>query len=212
MARPRTFDEDQAVERAMLLFWRHGYEGTSVRDLGDELGLRPGSLYAAFGDKRSLFHRALDRYCAGQGEGLLSAIEGPGPLLPKLRAVLVGVAEANQLAVARAAAGEPGSPPGCLMVATAMEQVPHDPDAARRVRATFDRIEATLAAAVAAAVERGELPAGTDPSATAAFLVTFLQGLQVVSAADPGHARIEASVDLALGVLTGQDPRTPSRT
>lgn len=202
VARPRTFDEDEAVERAMLVFWRRGFEGTSVRDLGNELGLRPGSLYAAFADKQSLFHRALDRYCEGQGAGLLAAVDGDSPLLPRLRALLLGVAEANRLAHARTAAGEPGPPPGCLMVSTALD-LPGDEAAAQRVRSTFDRIDAALEVALTKAVERGELRAGTDPAAAARFLTTFLQGLQVVSTADPGHARVASSVDLALAVLAG---------
>ena len=201
MARPRSFDEDQAVERAMLLFWRRGYEGTSVRDLGEELGLRPGSLYAAFGDKASLFHRALDRYCAGQGAGLLAAVEGEGPLVPRLRALLLGVAEANRQAHTRVAAGEPGAPPGCLMIGTAMDLVPGDAEATRRVRGTFDTIDAALRSALARAAATGELPPDTDPVAAAGFLTTFLQGLQVVSTADPDHARVAASVDLALRAL-----------
>lgn len=201
MARPRTFDEDEAVERAMRLFWRRGFEGTSMRDLGDELAMRPGSLYAAFGDKQSLFHRALDRYCEGQGAGLLAAVEGDGPLLPRLRALLLGVAEANALAHARIAAGEAGEPPGCLMIATTMDLAPGDAEATRRVRATFDRIDGALTTAVARAVASGELPTDLDVTAVGRFLTTFLQGLQVVSTADPGHARVAASVDLALSVL-----------
>ncbi len=201
MARPRSFDEDEAVERAMLLFWRRGYEGTSVRDLGDGLGLRPGSLYAAFGDKQSLFHRALDRYCDGQGTGLLATVEGDGPLLPRLRALLLGVADANRRAHDRLAEDQPGAPPGCLMIGTAMDLVPDDVEATRRVRSTFDVIEHALQVALARAVTTGELPAGTDAAAAAGFLTTFLQGLQVVSTADPGHDRIGASVDLALAAL-----------
>ncbi len=200
MGRPRTFDEERAVEQAMVLFWRRGFEGTSVRDLGDELGLRPGSLYAAFGDKQALFHRALDRYCEGQGAGLLAAVGGDGPLLPRLRALLLGVAEANRLAHERRAADEPGLPAGCLMVSTALD-LPGDEAAAQRVRATFDRIDAALEAALRGAVERGELSPGTDPAAAARFLTTFLQGLQVVSTADPAHARVASSVDLALAAL-----------
>jgi TetR/AcrR family transcriptional repressor of nem operon len=194
VARPRGFDEDLAVEQAMQLFWRRGYEGTSVRDLGDELGLRPGSLYAAFGDKRSLFLRALDRYCAGQGAGLLAAVDGPGPLLPRLRALLVGVAEANRAGV---------QPPGCLVVSTASELVPGDDDATARVRAAFDRIDAALEVALGEAVRRGELAPDLRPRGVAMFLTTFLQGLTVVSRADPGHDRVDASVDVALAAVTG---------
>jgi TetR/AcrR family transcriptional repressor of nem operon len=201
VARPRSFDEDEAVERAMLLFWRRGYEGTSVRDLGEELGLRPGSLYAAFGNKESLFHRALDRYCEGQGAGLLAAVEGDGPLLPRLRALLLGVAEANRRALAPSGEGQSGAPPGCLMIGTVMELVPDDTEATRRVRGMFDVIEHALQVALARAVTTGELPAGTDAAAAAGFLTTFLQGLQVVSTADPAHDRIRASVDLALRAL-----------
>jgi TetR/AcrR family transcriptional repressor of nem operon len=200
MARPRTFDEDEAVERAMLLFWRRGYEGTSVRDLGAELGLRPGSLYAAFGDKQSLFHRALDRYCQGQGAGLLAAVDGDAPLLPRLRALLLGIAEANRLSRARAAGGQDGPPPGCLMISTALD-LPGDRTAAQRVRSTFDKIDGALETALTRAVASGELPSGTDPVAAAAFLTTFVQGLQVVSTADPEHRRIAAAVDVALSAL-----------
>ncbi len=200
MARPRTFDEDEAVERAMLLFWRRGYEGTSVRDLGAELGLRPGSLYAAFGDKQSLFHRALDRYCQGQGAGLLAAVDGDAPLLPRLRALLLGIAEANRLSRARAAVGQDGPPPGCMMISTALD-LPGDRTAAQRVRSTFDKIDGALETALTRAVASGELPSGTDPVAAAAFLTTFVQGLQVVSTADPEHRRIAAAVDVALSAL-----------
>jgi TetR/AcrR family transcriptional repressor of nem operon len=199
MGRPRTFVEDEAVERAVLLFWRRGFEGTSVRDLGEELGLRPGSLYAAFGDKQSLFHRALDRYREGQVAGLLAAVDGDAPLLPRLRALLLGVAEANRLAHARTAAGEAGAPAGCLVIGTALG-VPGDEAAAQRVRSTFDRIDGALEAALARAVASGELT-HTDPPTTAAFLTTFLQGLQVVSTADPDHRRVGKAVDVALAIL-----------
>jgi len=202
VARPRTFDEEQAVQRAMLLFWRRGYAGTSVRDLGEELGLNPGSLYGAFGDKRGLFHQALDRYGQGQVAGLLAAVQGEEPLLPRLRALLLGVAETNRLAQGRLANGEPGPPPGCLMVATTLGIAADDAGAAQRVRDTFGRIDAALERALTSAVRRGELPEATDAAAAASFLTTFLQGLQVVSTADPGHARVPAAVDLALTAVS----------
>lgn len=183
----------------MMLFWRKGYAATSVRDLGAELGLKSGSLYAAFGDKRLLFHRALARYCDGQVAGLLAAIDSDGPLLPRLRALLVGVAEANRDAQARGAAGPPS---GCMIVATTLEHVPDDPVATRRVRETLDGIEAAMTTALTAARSRGELPPSTDPATAAAFLTTVLQGVQVVSNADPDHTRVVASIELALSALS----------
>ncbi len=200
MGRPRGYDEAEAVERAMLLFWRRGYGGTSIRDLAAELGLRSGSIYAAFGDKQALFLRALDRYRDGQGAGLLAAVAGDGPLLPRLRALLLGVAEAN-----RAGTG----PPGCLVVHTTSELVPGDAEATARVRATFDRIEAALAAALTRAAGTGEIPAATDARAAAGFLTTVLQGLQVVSKADPAHHRVAATVDLALTTVAGRSVGDP---
>jgi TetR/AcrR family transcriptional repressor of nem operon len=190
----------------MRLFWRRGYDGTSLRDLGQELSMKPGSLYAAFGDKQSLFHRALDRYCEGQAAGLLTAVEDAGPLLPRLRALLIGVAQANQSARDRAAAGVAGDPSGCLIVGTAMER-PDDEQAINRVRATFDRIDLALESALRRARATGEITPSADPAAAAHFLTMFLQGVQVMSSADPQHPQLEAAIDLALSALLPNRPQ-----
>jgi TetR/AcrR family transcriptional repressor of nem operon len=200
MGRPRIFDEDRAIDQAMRLFWRRGFEGTSLRDLGQELGLNPGSLYAAFGDKQSIFYRALDRYCEGQTSGLVAAVDDPGPLLPRLRALLIGVAQSNQAAQERAAAGVPGDPSGCLIVGTTMDRT-DDEQAMDRVRGAFGRIDRALESALLRARATGEIPASTDAAAAAHFLMTFLQGVQVSSTADPQHPQLEASIDLALRAL-----------
>ena len=206
MGRPRIFDEDRAVDQAMRLFWRHGYDGTSLRDLGQELGLKPGSLYAAFGDKQSLFLRALDRYCQGQAAGMLATVDRPGPLLPRLRALLAGVAQANQAASERAAAGVAGDPSGCLIVATAMERTDDD-QAMGRVRATLDSIDLALESALRQARATGEITTSADPVVAAHFLTTFLQGVQVMSSADPRHPHLEAAIDLALSTLRAHPPQ-----
>lgn len=197
MARPRTFDEDEAVDRALRLFWERGYEGTSVRDLGAELDLRPGSLYAAFGDKHGLFLRALDHYSEGQVEGLCTLLAGEGPILPRLRALLEGIAEAL-------VAGE--QPSGCFMVTATSELVPRDAETTQRAQETFARIDGTLEAALERARAAGEVPAGLDPRAAAGFLTTIMQGLQIAAKADPQHPRVRATVDLALATLTGAPP------
>ncbi len=192
MGRPRSFDEDEAVEQAMRLFWRRGFEGTSIRDLGEELGLRPGSLYAAFGDKHALFLRALDRYRQGQGEGLLAAVREAGPLLPRLEALLLGVAEANRAGT---------EPPGCFVVNTACEVSPGDLEVTARLRASLDLVDEALEAALVQASRTGEVAPGLDARATARFLTTLLQGLQVVSKTDPEHGRAAAAVQVAMSVL-----------
>src|SRR5581483_8596039 len=75
--RPRAFDREAALDRAMFLFWRRGYEATSVSDLTGEMGITPPSLYAAFGDKKQLFLEAVDRYQAGPGSFAQRALAEP---------------------------------------------------------------------------------------------------------------------------------------
>jgi TetR/AcrR family transcriptional repressor of nem operon len=88
--RPREFDATRAVEQAQAVFWERGYEATSVDDLLDRMAIKRGSMYAAFGDKRSLFLKALERYVS-EGAQALAALEGDGPVVPRLRAAMVGV-------------------------------------------------------------------------------------------------------------------------
>src|SRR5580693_289284 len=91
MPRPRGFDSEHVVDRAMELFWTQGYEATSVSDLTAELGVHPGSLYRTFGDKHALFLRALARYRDSQARALAPVLLAGGPVLPRIRAVLLGL-------------------------------------------------------------------------------------------------------------------------
>ena len=104
--RPRSFDRDQAVETAMRLFWRHGYEGVSVGDLTDAIGIAAPSLYAAFGSKAGLFRQALARYEEAGGGFDLSLIGAAGSLEEAVRLVL----EAGVRAVT-----DPAREPGCMI-------------------------------------------------------------------------------------------------
>jgi TetR/AcrR family transcriptional regulator, transcriptional repressor for nem operon len=110
VARPRSFDEQSVIDRAMELFWTRGYEATSVSDLTADLGVHPGSLYRTFGDKHALFLRALARYRETQARALAPALLAGGPVLPRIRAVMVGFIEL---------AAEQESPRGCLLPGTA---------------------------------------------------------------------------------------------
>src|SRR3954470_23121290 len=113
--RPRTFDDDDVVERAMHLFWRRGYATTSMRDLTDAVGVLPGSLYGAFGDKHALFVLALERYAEDTRETAERLRQGRRALA-RLRALLTAALEA--------AAEEPGR--GCMLGNTAAESIPDD--------------------------------------------------------------------------------------
>lgn len=109
MPRPRGFDETHVIDRAMELFWTKGYEATSVSDITAELGVHPGSLYRTFCDKHALFLRALGRYRDTQARALAPALLAGGPVLLRIRAVMIGFIEL---------AARQEQPRGCLAANT----------------------------------------------------------------------------------------------
>lgn len=192
MARTKEFDPDAVLLSALELFWRRGYEATSVADLVEHLGVGRASLYATFGNKHDLYLKALDRYADICDPRLLDELSQPGPALPAVRAVL--------RRYAAEAVGEQRER-GCLIVNTAAELAARDPASARRVRASWDQLETLLASALTRAQAQGELPAGRDARALARMLLVLMQGLRVVGKADADPARIRDAVDQALSLL-----------
>jgi TetR/AcrR family transcriptional repressor of nem operon len=191
MARGKEFDPDVALRAALELFWERGYEATSMADLVERMGVARASIYATFGDKHALYMKALDRYGESADPDLLARLSQPGPALPAVRALVERYA--------CEAAGDQGRR-GCFVVNTAVELAPHDPQAARRVQASWDFLETALASALMRAQVQGELAAGRDVRALARFVVVFLQGLRVMgkAAAEPGRLRDAAKQALAL--------------
>ncbi|KPC94747.1 TetR family transcriptional regulator, partial [Streptomyces sp. NRRL F-6602] len=128
MARTKEFDPDAALQSALELFWRQGYEATSMADLVGHLGIGRASIYATFGNKHELYLKALDRYNENRDPGLLGELSRPGPALPAVRAVVRRFA-------AEAGSGEHRAD-GCFATTTAAELGTGDPAAARRVEAS----------------------------------------------------------------------------
>jgi TetR/AcrR family transcriptional repressor of nem operon len=190
MARPREFDVDTAVERAMELFWSQGFEATSVTDLTRELGIGKGSLYAAFGSKEELYAAALGRYCSSQAAGLVALLEGVSEIRPALRAALRAMAEADATDPVR----------GCMLVNAATERG-DDPATAETVGRTLRLIESALTGALERARVRGELASDKEPAALARFLTTFVQGLRVMGKAHATPAVIDDALEVALATL-----------
>ena len=190
VARPKEFDPDEALERALERFWADGYEATSMQDLTAAMGVGRRSLYDTFGSKHELYLRALDRY--GERNALVAPLARPGPVKPLLREVLASVcAEALQDAERR----------GCFFVNAAIERGARDGEVDRRTRAAFDAVREALATAVARGQSQGEIARGRDPEEVADFLLTVIQGLRVVGKAMPDRERLEAAVDAALAPL-----------
>lgn len=192
MPRPRRFAEQDVVDQAMELFWTRGYEATSVADLTARLGVHPGSLYRTFGDKHALFMRALARYRQTQAQALAPALLAGGPVLPRIRAVLVGFIEI---------AAEQEEPRGCLAANSVGELLPDDGDVAREVAAVLSDVEDGFLQGLRAAARQGEITDGVDLAGLATALTMLVQGLQVVAKADPDPRRLVRGVDAALAPL-----------
>ena len=188
--RPRTFDVDAAVERAMNVFWSRGYHATALPDLLRATKLSRGSLYAAFGDKHSLFLRALDRYIADAVTRLNIELDPRKEPVDGLRAYLAGYVERTSGAHGRR---------GCLVIATAMELAGRDADVNRRIANFFKVMEARLADTLSRAKAAGKLADGVDTANAARILVCFVEGLRVISkTASTGgitHAAADALLD-----------------
>jgi AcrR family transcriptional regulator len=187
--RPREFDCGEALDKALHVFWSRGYEGTSLSDLTEAMGISRPSLYAAFGNKEELFRRALDRYA----EVAPGQIHREALALPTARAVverlLRGFAETLT---------DPKHPPGCLAVQGALS-------CGEAAQAVKDALAARRAAGQAALRERLErakaerdLPPDSDPAALARYVATVTQGMSVQAAGGTKRAELLEVAEMAL--------------
>ncbi|MFE9359271.1 TetR/AcrR family transcriptional regulator [Streptomyces olivaceoviridis] len=193
MARTKEFDPDAALQSALELFWRRGYEATSMADLVGHLGIGRASLYATFGSKHELYLRALDRYGQTQDPVLTRELSRPGPVLPAVCGLV--------RRFAAEATAEATREQGCLVTNTAVELAPHDREAARRVERSWDTVETLLHSALVRARAQGELAGDRDPLALARMLLVLLQGLRVVGKASADPARVRDAAEQALALL-----------
>ncbi|MDH2353288.1 TetR/AcrR family transcriptional regulator [Bradyrhizobium sp. SSUT18] len=180
---------EAAVERAMGVFWSRGYHATALPDLLRATKLSRGSLYAAFGDKHSLFLRALDRYIAIASTRMDIELDPRREPVDGLRAYLAGYVDRNSGANGRR---------GCLLVATAMELAGRDAEIDRRIGSFFKAMEARVAGALSRAKAAGKLADGVEPSSAARILVCFVEGLRVVGKTAPTRIISQATVDAFL--------------
>ncbi|UGA48801.1 TetR/AcrR family transcriptional regulator [Bradyrhizobium quebecense] len=187
--RPRSFDIEAAVERAMDVFWSRGYHATALPDLLRATKLSRGSLYAAFGDKHSLFLRALDRYIADALTRMDVELDPRKEPVAGLRAYLAGYVERASGANGRR---------GCLLVATAMELAGHDAEVGRRVAGFFKTMEARVADVLSRAEAAGRLADGVEPASAARILVCFVWGLRVVAKTAQTRITWQATADALL--------------
>ena len=193
MARPREFDVDAALESAMQTFWAKGYEATSIDDLCESTGLGRSSLYAAFGDKRELYLRALDRYEEDAATRVATALAGPLPIRKSIAAFLGRIIDDIVSGPGRR---------GCFIGNCAAELSHGDREAVNQVRRSLARVEKVFCEALTRAKARGEIDAKSEVTALARFFTAGIQGLRLVGKANPDRKVLD---DIAMVMLHALD-------
>lgn len=196
VGRPRGFDEDEALDQALLLFWKKGFVATSISDLTEVMGLNRPSLYATFGNKESLLRRALERYFQGPSSYLKKALEQK-TTYEVARHVLLGIVDLIS---------DPRTPSTCLWVHSALSCGDLSEPLAQELARQRSAGLATLADRFRRGVSEGDLPSSTDASSLAQFLQTVNVGLSVQGATGATRRELLAVVRHTLGTWPGKKP------
>lgn len=185
MARPREFDEDAVLDAAIRCFWSQGYEATSVRDLAGSMGLTGASLYNAFGDKRSLFRRALERYLDQGIRKLIARWEQEPSPTAAIRGVLAELITRSVEDTERR---------GCFLINSALEVAPHDPEFARMIDGAMGETESFYRRCIERGQRDGSIDAGQTPENLARLLLGIQIGIRVMARTRPDRAVLEGMV------------------
>jgi AcrR family transcriptional regulator len=190
MARPRLFDEDQALEAAMLAFWSKGYEATSTEELCAATGLGRGSIYNTFHSKGGLFARSLARYMELKDSAMEEVLAGEAPIREKVRTLLGQVIEPD-----------PGEPAGCLVVNSMVELAPVDPAIATALNRDYQRRWRALDAAFAKSRRAGEIEKAKRPADLAHVVIGTITALRVMAQAGANRTALEAVSKATLAAI-----------
>jgi TetR/AcrR family transcriptional regulator, transcriptional repressor for nem operon len=192
VGRPRAFERDAVLDRAMQVFWSRGYEATSIEQLVARMGIQRGSLYAAFGDKRRLFFAAIERYDQMVTSRLVATLD-------ETASGRAAIERFFRLKVELGTA--PRRPRGCLVTNSAAELASRDRGTGQRVGAVLTKIEAAFQRAVVRAQKAGEIDPRRSARALARFLTSSAQGLSVMAKAFPDRAALDDIVEVILEVV-----------
>jgi len=193
MGRPLEFDPREALDKALELFWRHGYEGTSLTDLTKAMGIVRPSLYATFGSKEDLFRKVVDLYWSRHMGFARAAREKP-TAREVIEALLFGFADAVTGC---------GTPAGCLGVNGALACSPASEDIQKELAARRARDEAALRKRLERARSEGDLPQHVSPADLARFIATVLRGMAVQAKSGASRQELRRVVATALRVWPG---------
>lgn len=201
MARPREFDEEAVMKAAIHCFWSHGFEATSIQDLVAETGITAASLYNAFGDKRSMFRTALDRYVeSGVGERIARSQS-----LPPRQAIEAFFDDI----LARSLNDRERK--GCMLVNSALELAPHDLEFRKMIAGVLNRIESFFERCLEAGQAEGSIAKTLPAKILAGHLLGVLMGVRVLARVRPERAALEAVIAPALASLDPNNGREHDR-
>ncbi|MGB0670968.1 MAG: TetR/AcrR family transcriptional regulator [Rhodospirillales bacterium] len=188
MARAREFDVDDALDKALAVFWRKGFRGTSVQDLVDAMGIQRGSLYGTFGDKENLFQSAFDLY-VDRRQKALDATREPVEAIQNWFNMLIS-----------SALDDPDRK-GCFIVNSAFELEAHDEAFRKRLKQTLDGSEVFFRDRIREAQAQGAIPGHLDPVRQAKALLGAATAIRALSRARPEPALLHIIAETALNPL-----------
>ncbi len=192
MARPKEFDPDEALDRAMRQFWAKGYHDTSIRDLVARTGVNYYGLYSEFENKRGLFLAALDRYRDTITAEITGELKRPGPALACIQRAFDRLGELMTT---------PDGRVGCLICNTAIEVAPYDADAAAKVRAHMELLQSAFRAKLAEGQSAGEVAEDTAIDALSEFLTTTAYSAGFLLRSGCSDAMIKRHIRTALSAV-----------
>ena len=186
--RPRSFDTDKALDRAMHVFWRKGYDGTSLSDLTRAMRINAPSLYAAFGNKAALFGKVIDRYVAGPGQFIPKALEAPKArdVVEQLFKGVVGLQVVKH------------HPGGCLLVQGAVSAGEKTSRVRKDATARLSMAERAIRKRLERAKSEGDLPRHANPADLARFIMAVLDGIAVAGATGASRKQLHTIAEIAL--------------
>ena len=180
--RPRTFDQDDVLDRAMMTFWAKTYTGASLDDLTADMGINRPSLYAAFGDKHALFMATIDHYAATIGARPIAALQDEPDLRKSVRAFLDAVVDNTSGA---------GHPRGCLIGCVVADCAENDPEVRTKLAAVMAATDTALAARYRQAQQDGQLANEADIDALAMLTSSVMHGIAVRARAGGTRAQLK---------------------
>jgi TetR/AcrR family transcriptional repressor of nem operon len=192
MGRTKQYERPELLDRAVELFRRRGFHGTTTADLVAELGVNRRSMYAEFGSKQGLFEAVLEHYDRNHLSRVLAPLEAPDAGAEAIRRAFAGYAAASESRFRGL---------GCLMCNTAVERGTLDPGSLPYVDAYLQRLEDAFRGALANAVESEEIDSTTDVDRLAAFFTMALIGVAALVRAEAPPSRVRAACDVATSLL-----------